>query len=171
MWAHPGKKLLFMGGELGQWSEWNETQSLDWHLLDNDLHGGIQKLTRDLNRVYSFRRSLWERDAEPEGFEWIDVDNKNENIVAFLRSSPKDGPAMICVGNFSALARKGYRLGLPSPGQYKLLVNTDAEVYAGQGQPLPETFESEEVESLGKKYSVSIDLPALTTLWLEISQH
>src|SRR5689334_5662270 len=83
MWAHPGKKLLFMGGELGQWREWTETQSLDWHLLDESLHSGVQKLVRDLNRVYSFRKSLWETDGEPEGFEWIDVDNKNENIVAF----------------------------------------------------------------------------------------
>ena len=169
MWAHPGKKLLFMGGELGQWREWNETQSLDWHLLDNNLHGGVQKLTRDLNRVYSFRRSLWESDGEAEGFDWIDVDNRNENIVAFMRRSPRGGPAMICVGNFSALSKKVYRLGLPDAGHYKLLMNTSAEVYGGTGESVPESFDSEEIECLGKKYSVSIDLPALSTLWFEKS--
>jgi 1,4-alpha-glucan branching enzyme len=167
MWAHPGKKLLFMGGELGQWREWTETQSLDWHLLDDALHSGVQKLVRDLNRVYSFRKSLWETDGEAEGFEWIDVDNRNENIVAFLRKSPKGGREMVCVGNFSALPRKGYRLPLPREGKYQLLVNTDAEVYAGSGEVVVETVETEKVESIGRQYSAVIDLPAFTTLWFE----
>jgi 1,4-alpha-glucan branching enzyme len=167
MWAHPGKKLLFMGGELGQWREWTETQSLDWHLLEDSLHNGVQKLVRDLNRVYSFRKSLWETDGEAEGFEWIDVDNRNENIVAFLRKSPKGGPEMVCVGNFSALPRKGYRLGLPREGKYQLLVNTDADVYAGSGAEVGEMVEAEKVTSSGREFSVGIDLPAFSTLWFE----
>ena len=92
MWAHPGKKLLFMGGEFGQWREWTETESLDWHLIDEPLHGGIQKLIRDLNRVYGPEPALWEADGEPAGFEWIDVDNAAENIVAFTRRSPSHRP-------------------------------------------------------------------------------
>ena len=89
MWAHPGKKLLFMGGEFGQWSEWTEKESLDWHLIEDSLHGGVQKLVQDLNRVYGPEPALWEADGEPAGFEWLDVDNAAENIVAFIRRSPK----------------------------------------------------------------------------------
>jgi len=87
MWAHPGKKLLFMGGEFGQWREWTETESLDWHLLEDPLHRGIQNLIRDLNRIYDEENALWEVDSDPAGFEWIDVNNAAGNIVAFLRRS------------------------------------------------------------------------------------
>src|SRR6185295_6295837 len=115
-----------------------------------------------LNRVYSFRKSLWETDGEAEGFDWIDVDNRNENIVAFLRKSPEGGPEMICVGNFSALPRGGYRLGLPREGKYQLLVNTDSQVYAGSGVDVPETIEAEKVSANGREFSVVIDLPAFS---------
>jgi 1,4-alpha-glucan branching enzyme len=166
MWSHPGKKLLFMGGEFGQWKEWTETESLDWHLLDDELHSGVRKLMRDLNRVYSFRKSLWESDTEPEGFEWIDVNNAAENIVAFLRKS-KDAPEIVCVGNFSALRRKNYRLGLPHAGEYRLLINTDDKEYRGSGMKVVESLKAEKVESMGREYSVAIDLPPFTALWFE----
>jgi 1,4-alpha-glucan branching enzyme len=167
MWAHPGKKLLFMGGEFGQWREWTETESLDWHLLNDSLHKGVQKLMRDLNRVYSFRKSLWESDTEPSGFEWIDVDNAMENIVAFLRKS-ETGPELICVGNFSALPRKGYRLGLPHEGEYRLLINTDDGEYSGSGGGISELITAERVPSVGREHSVAIDLPPFSTLWFEV---
>ncbi|HSL55346.1 MAG TPA: 1,4-alpha-glucan branching protein GlgB [Pyrinomonadaceae bacterium] len=152
MWAHPGKKLLFMGGELGQWREWTETESLDWHLLEDSLHGGVQKLIQDLNRVYGPESALWEADSDPAGFEWIDVDNARENIVSFLRRSPDAGREIICVCNFSAVAKKGYTVDQLSKGKYDLIINTGAEIYGGT-------------------HSVSvndgtIDLPPLTTLWL-----
>jgi 1,4-alpha-glucan branching enzyme len=166
MWAHPGKKLLFMGGEFGQWREWTETESLDWHLLEDGLHAGVQKLMRDLNRVYSFRKSLWESDSEPSGFEWIDVDNAMENIVAFLRKCDA-GPEVICVGNFSALPRKDYRLGLPHEGEYRLLINTDDKEYSGSGSGISESIIAEHVPSMGREYSVGIDLPPFSTLWFE----
>src|ERR1051325_729138 len=168
MWAHPGKKLLFMGGELGQWREWTETQSLDWHLLEDNLHNGLQKLTRDLNRVYSYRKALWQCDSESEGFEWIDVNNAMENIVAFVRKPQDDTNELICVGNFSALPRKGYRLGLPRAGKYKRIMNTDDQVYGGKGKRVPEWFESEGVAAVGREHSVAIDLPPLSTLWFEL---
>jgi len=168
MWAHPGKKLLFMGGELGQWREWTETQSLDWHLLEDNLHSGLQKLTRDLNRVYSYRKALWQCDSESEGFEWIDVNNAMENIVAFVRKPQDDTNELICVGNFSALSRKGYRLGLPRAGKYKRIMNTDDQVYGGKGKRVPESFESESVAAVGRDNSVAIDLPPLSTLWFEL---
>jgi 1,4-alpha-glucan branching enzyme len=167
MWAHPGKKLLFMGGEFGQWREWTETESLDWHLLGDELHIGIQKLIRDLNRVYSFRKSLWQTDGEPEGFEWIDVNNAMEDIVAFLRRSHDGSPEIICVGNFSALPRKGYRLGLPREGEYQLLINTDDKAYGGKGREAPQSIVAEETPSMGRQFSAVIDLPALSTLWFE----
>jgi 1,4-alpha-glucan branching enzyme len=168
MWAHPGKKLLFMGGELGQWREWTETQSLDWHLLEDNLHSGLQKLTRDLNRVYSYRKALWQCDSESEGFEWIDVNNAMENIVAFVRKPQDDANELVCVGNFSAVSRKGYRLGLPRAGKYKRIMNTDDQVYGGKGKRVPEAFESESVAAVGRDNSVAIDLPPLSTLWFEL---
>jgi 1,4-alpha-glucan branching enzyme len=146
MWAHPGKKLLFMGGEFGQWREWTETESLDWHLIEEPLHGGIQKLIRDLNNVYGPEPALWEADSEPAGFEWLDVDNALENIVAFARRSPSTGREIICVCNFSAVPKKGYRLRLPEKTKYKVIINTsDTSVALLDG---------------------AIDLPPLTTIWL-----
>ncbi|HEU4709918.1 MAG TPA: 1,4-alpha-glucan branching protein GlgB [Pyrinomonadaceae bacterium] len=157
MWAHPGKKLLFMGGEFGQWREWTETESLDWHLLDDSLHSGLQKLVRDLNALYSANDALWIADSEPSGFEWLDVDNAAENIVAFLRRSPQSGNDLICVSNFSAVPRNAYRLGLPREGNYKLLINTNDSAIADlQSEPIP---------TRGREHSVLIDLPPLTTLW------
>jgi 1,4-alpha-glucan branching enzyme len=149
MWAHPGKKLLFMGGEFGQWREWTETESLDWHLIDEVLHGGVQKLVRDLNQVYRPESELWEADSEAAGFEWIDVDNAFENIVAFKRRSPSTGRELICVCNFSAVPKQAYRV--PQLGDYELILNTAAPIYGG-------------ADSVAINDS-AIDLPPLTTLW------
>ena len=158
MWAHPGKKLLFMGGEFGQWREWTETESLDWHLLDNPMHSGIQRLIRDLNQIYGERDALWVTDGEAAGFEWIDVDNAAENILAFLRRSPQRD--LICVANFSAVPRPGYRLSLPREGSYKLVLNTDQKQFGGREEGVIGDLKSESMSAL-------IDLPPLTTLWLE----
>jgi 1,4-alpha-glucan branching enzyme len=165
MWAHPGKKLLFMGGEFGQWREWAETESLDWHLLEDSLHHGIQKLVQELNRVYEPESACWESDGEAAGFEWVDVDNAMENIVAFVRRS-QSGRELVCVCNFSALERKDYRLGLPRKGRYKTVVNTDAAQYGGsQSAPLA-ALEAEDTPIHSQPFSVAIDLPPLRTLWL-----
>jgi 1,4-alpha-glucan branching enzyme len=169
MWAHPGKKLLFMGGEFGQWREWTETESLDWHLLEDALHSGIQNLIRDLNRVYLAEESLWQADGEAAGFEWIDVDNAAENIVAFIRRSAQSDSDLICISNFSAVARNGYRLGLPGEGQYQCLINTDQKQYGGE-EAVFANLQSEPVSSHGRQHSALIDLPALTTIWLKSSQ-
>jgi len=167
MWAHPGKKLLFMGGEFGQWREWNETESLDWHLLEEPLHRGVQALLRDLNRVYRKENSLWEADSKPGGFQWIDADNASENIVSFIRRSPATGKELVCVCNFSPIPREGHRLGLPKAGKYPLLINTDAEVYAGEGREV-ETLVAEEIPLHGQQYSAIVALPPLATLWFEV---
>ncbi len=151
MWAHPGKKLLFMGGEFGQLSEWTETKSLDWHLLEDSLHVGVQKLVRDLNRVYGPENALWEADGEAAGFEWIDVDNAMENILAFIRRSSDTSRELICVCNFSAVPKKAYRVNLLSEGEYDLIINTDAEIYGGHDTTIVNGSD--------------IDLPPLTSLW------
>ena len=167
MWAHPGKKLLFMGGEFGQWREWNETVSLDWHLLNKPLHRGVQALVEDLNSIYEQHQELWEADGEPAGFRWIEVDNAPENIIAFSRISPTSGRELIFVGNFSPVVREGHRLGLPRAGDYNLILNTDSEKYCGSGFGVGAKVAAEQISSHGLEYSAAINLPPLATMWFE----
>src|SRR5882724_1200268 len=167
MWAHPGKKLLFMGGEFGQWREWNETESLDWHLLESSVHKGVQKLIQDLNKLYQKHGALWEADSDPSGFQWIEVDNAAENVLAFRRISPSTGKEIICVGNFSPVVREAHRLGLPGPGTYKQLLNTDAEKYCGGGFGVVKSIKAEQLPAHGLDYSAEICLPPLATMWFE----
>jgi 1,4-alpha-glucan branching enzyme len=165
MWAHPGKKLLFMGGELAQWREWSETRSLDWHLLeDHDGHEGVHTLVRDLNRLLKEHAALYELDVEPRGFRWLDVDNALENLVAFMRLA-SNGSALVCVCNFSAVPRRGYRFGLPKPGTFRLVLNTDSAYYAGTNSVSAGSVEAEEQPWQGQPYSATVDLPPLAALW------
>ena len=169
MWAHPGKKLLFMGGEFGQWREWNDSESLDWHLLKQPLHKGVQTLVRDLNRIYQGIDCLFRIDGEPSGFQWIDPDNAPENIVSFIRRSDVSGRELICVGNFSPVVRRQHRLGLPRAGQYRLVLNTDAVEYGGSGTEVERLISAESVPVREQGYSALITLPPLATLWFEQS--
>jgi 1,4-alpha-glucan branching enzyme len=168
MWAHPGKKLLFMGGDIAQWREWNDDQSLDWHLLDEPSHKGVQTLVRDLNRLYHEQPALWEADVEPAGFEWIDANAAAENIIAFLRRAPRSAQQIVCVCNFSTLLVRNYRLALPVNGNYRVILNTDAAVYDGH-----EAVELDTVKAIAEPWhsrpcSALIDLPPLSTIWLEV---
>src|SRR5437868_4373709 len=163
-WAHPGKKLLFMGGEIGQWREWNYEQSLDWHLLDEDEHGGLRQLVRDLNRLLAEHPALYELDVEPRGFRWLDVDNALENVVAFMRLST-GGDTLVCVCNFSAIPRRGYRFGLPERGTFGLVLNTDSVYYAGGGSVHVGSVEAEEQPWQHQPFSAAVDLPPLAALW------
>jgi 1,4-alpha-glucan branching enzyme len=166
MWAHPGKKLLFMGGEIAQWREWNDDQSLDWHLLgDNDGHLGVNTLVRDLNRILREHPALYELDVDPRGFQWIDVHNALENILAFMRHS-RTGDLVVCVCNFSAVLRPGYRFGLPGAGVYRLILNTDSSYYSGGDFLRIDSVQAEEQPWHGLPFSATIDLPPLSTLWL-----
>jgi 1,4-alpha-glucan branching enzyme len=167
MWAHPGKKLLFMGGELGQWREWNENTSLDWHLLDQPLHAGLHRLVRELNRLYHEEPCLWEADHRPEGFEWIEPDDAPGNTLAFMRISPASGSRLVCVCNFSPLVREDYRLGLPRAGEYRELLNTDAILYGGSGAGGAGPVIAEAVPCRGQNYSALLTLPPLACLWFE----
>ncbi len=170
MWAHPGKKLLFMGGEFGQWREWTETESLDWHLLESPVHQGVQLLVQDLNKLYRKHGGLWEADAEASGFQWIEVDNAAENVLAFRRVSPSNDKEIICVANFSPVVREGHRLGLPRAGTYKQLLNTDHEKYCGGGFGVVKSIKAEKAPSHGLDYSAAITLPPLATMWFERSE-
>jgi 1,4-alpha-glucan branching enzyme len=167
MWAHPGKKLLFMGGEFGQWREWTEEESLDWHLIDEPHHAGLQKLVRALNRLYKAKKQMWEADGEPAGFQWIDANNSAENIVSFRRVSPSTGKEIICVGNFSPLAREKHLLGLPRPGRYRLILNSDDLEYVGTGMKMPKSIKAAENPVYDLPYSATLPLPPMSTLWLE----
>ena len=165
LWAHPGKKLLFMGGELGQWREWNHDASLDWHLLEQPGHQGLQRLVRDLNRFSREHPALWEADVDPAGFRWIDANDLDHNVIAFERIAPSSQQRIIYVGNFAAVARPGYRVGLPTPGWYREVLNTDAAVYGGSNVGNAGGVHSEPIAWHGRPCSAVIDLPPLAVLW------
>jgi len=167
MWAHPGKKLLFMGGEFGQWREWNETESLDWHLLESANHKGVLTLIQDLNQLYQDHPELSEADSDASGFSWIEVDNAAENIIAFRRIAPSDGKEIIFVGNFSPIVREGHRIGLPRKGTYKQILNTDSEKYCGGGFGVVKSIRAEKVPWNGFDYSAAVTLPPLGSMWFE----
>jgi 1,4-alpha-glucan branching enzyme len=133
MWAHPGKKLLFMGGELAQWSEWNEGKELDWALLDFPSHVGIQRLVRSLNRVYCEERSLHSLDFSPGGFEWVDAEDVERGVISFVRRAAGWDEFVLVVANFSGSRWGGYRVGVPTPGEYQLLLDSADDEFTGGG--------------------------------------
>jgi 1,4-alpha-glucan branching enzyme len=167
MWAHPGRKLLFMGGEIGQWNEWNHESSIDWHLLAGEEHRGLLALVRDLNRIYVREPALWEADSEPAGFQWVDADNGRENVLAYLRIAPLSRRRLMCVGNFSPVVRYNYRIGLPGPGEYREVLNSDAAAYGGTNLGNAGVILAEQVPSNGRSWSAQFTLPPLGVLWLE----
>jgi 1,4-alpha-glucan branching enzyme len=165
MWAHPGKKLLFMGCEFGQGREWNYAESLDWHLLDIDWHRGIQTLVRDLNRIYREVPALHALDSEGEGFEWLDCSDADNSILSFVRKGKEPGETLMVVCNFTPVTRDNYRLGLPQGGVWEEILNTDAEAYGGSNQGNG-VFLADAVKSHGREHSHPLTLPPLATLIL-----
>lgn len=168
MWARPGKKTLFMGGEFGQWREWNHEASLDWNLLDESDHRGVQNLIRDLNRIYRAEPALWEADDKTAGFRWIDANNSDENVIAFMRIAPSSGRKMICVCNFAPVVRHGYRVGVPAPGVYREILNSDSTLYGGSNQGNAGAVTAQQIPSHGLPHSLSLTLPPLATVWFEV---
>ena len=169
MWAHPGKQLLFMGSEFGQAREWSEERSLDWHLLDDPLHGGIKTLVGDLNRAYRDNSALWTRDTTPEGFSWIDANDAAGNVLSFLRHGvDADGnpTVLACIANFSGGPRDDYRVGLPFAGRWREVLNTDAEIYGGSGVGNLGAVEAEPQMWHGRPASAVLRLPPSGVLWL-----
>jgi 1,4-alpha-glucan branching enzyme len=166
MWAHPGKKLLFMGGEIGQEQEWRSEGSVDWHLLERPEHAGIQELVRDLNLRYRDEPALWEVDFEPAGFRWLEVNDADANVIAFLRLSRDGQRSLVCACNFSPVPRPGYRIGLPAEGQWRELLNTDEERYGGGGVVNAEPITAGPKPWHDQPFSAEVTLPPLGVLWL-----
>ncbi|WP_318307397.1 1,4-alpha-glucan branching protein GlgB [Amycolatopsis solani] len=165
MWAHPGKQLLFMGGEFGQEGEWSEQRSLDWHLLDEPLHRGVQDLLRSLNAVYRSSPALFSQDTSPDGFAWIDANDSSGNVLSFLRIGT-DGSRLACIANFSGAPHHDYRVGLPAAGRWREVVNTDAEAYGGSGVGNLGAVEATEDPWHGQPASAVLQLPPAGVLWL-----
>lgn len=167
MMAHPGKKLLFMGGEFGQFAEWNEHRGLDWLLLDYDMHRKLHQYVRHLNHFYKREKVLWEIDHDWQGFQWIDPHDCQQSIITFMRRSrdPEDFLVILC--NFTPVVHEEYRIGVPSPGAYMEVFNSDAEIYGGSGQLNKNLLEAEAVPWHNRSHSLVIKVPPLATLYLK----
>ncbi len=164
MWAHPGKKLLFMGCEFAQGREWNHNQSLDWHLLDFPEHGGVQALVRDLNHLYRDTPALHVNDTRPEGFAWLESNDAEASVYAWVRKGAKDDPMVVAVVNLTPVERR-YRLGLPAAGRWEEMLNTDSAVYGGGNRGNMGGVTTESVEWHGQAQSALVTLPPLSALW------
>jgi 1,4-alpha-glucan branching enzyme len=166
MWAHPGKKLLFMGGEFGQWREWNHDESLDWHLLQYAPHAGAQLWLKDLNRVYRETPALYRRDFDNAGFEWVDVHDWESSIVSFLRRDPESGDVVLVVCNLTPVPRENYRVGVPRGGWWRELLNSDAREYGGSGMGNSGGVDASFLPAHGRDFSLRITLPPLAVVFL-----
>jgi len=166
MWAHPGKKLLFMGQELGTPWEWDDSAEVPWWLLDHTEHSGVQSLVRDLNRLYREERALWEVDFSPDGFRWLEPNDAANNVVAFARLSLDEKSTVVCIANLSPVPRPAYRIGLPAPGAWREAINTDSEFYGGSGVGNMGTVTSEERPWHDQPFSAEVTLPPLGAVWL-----
>jgi 1,4-alpha-glucan branching enzyme len=165
MWGYPGKKLLFMGQEFAPWDEWSEARSLDWHLLEQPAHKGVQSLVRDLNRYYRTIPALHARDCEAEGFEWLVADDDQNSVFAWARHSGEGTPSVVVVSNFTPVPRENYVLPLPAAGQWREIINTDASLYGGSGVGNMGAITGRDEPSHGKPASARVTLPPLATLF------
>ncbi len=168
MFAQPGKKLLFMGGEFGQWREWSHDTSLDWHLLMFPSHQGVQRLISDLNRLYRTEPALHELDCDPRGFEWVDANDADSSVYSFLRKS-RSGEHILIVLNATPVVREDYRIGVPFGGWWRELLNSDSEYYWGSDQGNAGGVMAEVVPSHGREFSLRLRLPPLGALFLKYS--
>ena len=159
MIGHPGKKLLFMGQDFAQLREWSEERELDWYLLGEENHQYLQNFTKDLFRLYHKNKALYELDAVPEGFEWVNADDKDRSIFSFIRHSKDNKKNLLFVCNFTPVAREDYRVGVPRGKQYKLILNSDDKKYGGSGAERPLVYKAKKKECDGRPYSFAYSLP------------
>jgi 1,4-alpha-glucan branching enzyme len=164
MFGHPGKKLLFMGGEFGQEREWNHESSLDWHLLEREDHRGLQRWVRDLNTCYRGQRALHELDFEPAGFEWVDCNDNQRSVVSFLRHGRTPGDTVLFVCNFTPVVRANYKVGVPAGGHWAEILNSDAALYGGSGQGNFGGVEAAPAAVHGRPWSLTLTLPPLAVV-------
>ncbi len=166
-WTQPGKKLLFMGGEFGQWHEWRHEHSLDWHLLAFAPHQGVQRWVRDLNRLYASEPCLYELDHQPAGFEWVDCNDSDASVISYLRRGVSTKASILAVLNFTPIPRHGYRIGVPWGGHWDELLNSDAHAYDGSGQGNFGGVVAEAVPHHGRSHSLALTLPPLGAVILK----
>jgi 1,4-alpha-glucan branching enzyme len=168
LFAFPGKKLLFMGGELGQWVEWNHESSLDWHLLQYESHQGVQRLIDNLHALYNAEASLHEVDFEYRGFEWIDFQDAANSVIAFERKAKDPRNRIVVVSNFTPVPRYNYRVGVSDQGKYQELVNTDSSYYGGSNLGNSGEIEAEGIPVHHHPFSLNLTLPPLAVLYLKL---
>jgi 1,4-alpha-glucan branching enzyme len=164
LFGHPGKKLLFMGDEIGQWPEWNHDRSIEWAFADEIPHSGIRKLVADLNALYKREPSLHEMDFDPAGFQWIDCNDNENSVVSFIRRARDARDFTVMVLNFTPVPRTAYVMGVPEPGLYRELLNTDSEVYGGSNMGNGGAVQSEPVTAQGHPHRLVLTLPPLSCL-------
>ena len=167
MWAHPGKKLLFMGGEFGQRREWQHDESLEWHVLQYPLHGGLQRWLGDLNRCYRNEPALYEKDFSADGFSWVDFHDWEESVISFMRHGRKPEDSVLVICNFTPVLRQNYIVGVPRGGYWREILNSDAAIYGGSGSGNLGGVEASPVAAQGHYHSLSLTLPPLGVVYLK----
>jgi len=167
MYGHPGKKLLFMGSEFAQWSEWHHETSLDWALLEHEPHQGIHRFVKAINKIYRREPALHVKDFVPEGFEWIDASDWEQGLLVFLRKSSNEEDSIIVICNFTPTPRSGYRIGAPSSGSWKEILNSDAKEYGGSGYAQGSVLKTDEQECHGRKQSLVLMIPPLGVIYFK----
>jgi len=167
MYAQPAKKLLFMGGEFGQWREWNHETGLEWHLLQYGPHAGLQRWVRDLNHLYRMEPALHELDFDPAGFEWIDCNDSDSSVVSLMRRGHSTEDLILVISNFTPIVRPNYRVGVPRGGGWKEILNSDAEIYGGSGQGNLGGLEAKPVPCHGRPFSLNLNLPPLAAVFFK----
>jgi 1,4-alpha-glucan branching enzyme len=170
MYGHPGKKLLFMGSEFGQWNEWNHDHGLDWRLLDFEFHRNLQQYVKDLNRLYISEPALHEMDFSWEGFQWIDFHDIDQNIVSFIRRARDPNDFVIVASNFTPVVRHGYHVGVSAPGVYRELLNSDSGRYSGSNTINLDPVTSGPGACQGQPHSIVLTLPPLGVIFLKREQ-
>jgi 1,4-alpha-glucan branching enzyme len=167
MYAQPAKKLLFMGGELGQWSEWNHESSVEWHLTKYPLHAGLQLWVTDLNRLYREEPALHELDFSSSGFEWVDCGDSDQSVISLLRWGKSEADVVLVACNFTPVPRHNYRVGVPFKGAWKEILNSDGRDYGGSGQGNLGSVEAIPIPFHGRPYSINLTLPPLAAVFLK----
>ena len=171
MMGHPGKKLLFMGSEFGQFIEWREYEQLEWKLIGAyPIHGDTQNFFKDLNHIYKENKALYEQDFSPYGFRWIDADNKEQSILSFVRRGKREEDTIICIYNFTPNVYYDFRIGVPTRGSYKEIFNTDSKKYGGSGQVMDDEIFTEDKWSHGLEYSIKIKIPPMGAVFMKLKE-
>jgi 1,4-alpha-glucan branching enzyme len=170
-WSHPGKKLLFMGCEFGVWREWNHADSLEWELLSKEPHAGLHRFVTDLNALYRRERSLYEVDFDYRGFSWIDCNDYESSVISFMRHARDPDDSVVVVLNWTPVVRRDYRVGVPAPGYYAEILNSDSAIYGGSNVGNAGGQATEAIEAHGNAQSLALALPPLAALVFKLTKN